>query len=209
MLLGQVPSWERALLLPGFPPQWEGSALLVGFLPRSPHQLELKPDADCLVLLMKTLSMKMRETAKTHADSLWAGTAVVAVISHRDGRTEHVPTLSFLSASTNCLFGTKAVRYRHTLLHQSEEWRWFQQMTEASLTSWEFGACQKEKHPGVLHFSWVLGKTITLRGTHFTAGPEGHWICSSFLVPGEAGGSLNAEGSWGFWKSLSLSYSIC
>lgn len=28
----------------------EGSALLVGFPSRSPYQLELKPDADCLVL---------------------------------------------------------------------------------------------------------------------------------------------------------------
>lgn len=43
--------------------------------------------------------------------------AVVAVISSRD-RTEHVPALSVFSASTNCPFGTKAVMYRHTLLHQ-------------------------------------------------------------------------------------------
>lgn len=37
--------------------------LLVGFPSWSPYQLELKPDADCLVLLMK-----MRETARINAD---------------------------------------------------------------------------------------------------------------------------------------------
>lgn len=36
---------------------------LVGFPSWSPYQLELKPDADCLVLLMK-----MRETVRINAD---------------------------------------------------------------------------------------------------------------------------------------------
>lgn len=48
------------------------------------------------------------------SSGLWAGTAVVAMICHRDGRTEHVPALSFLSVPINCSCGTKALRHGHT-----------------------------------------------------------------------------------------------
>lgn len=131
--VSKLYSWDlctsgRAPLLPGFPlagrklhslqdfhvqvspTKWKSSLRLTAWCYRWKHWAQWQEGPQGHMQISSRQSDKNSTTDQSYS-------ALVAVISSTDRRTEHVPALSVFLASTNCLFDTQAVRCRYTLLH--------------------------------------------------------------------------------------------